>query len=165
MNRFAAPLDRLILTPQRNVKLRLIADYFRVTPDPDRGFALAGITGDLAIAGVKPAMLRGLIAERMDPVLFRYSYDYVGDLAETIALAWPEEEPVSVHSSQGETRKIATLADIAAVGAPPAQMRTDAVASLATPTLSAIVEQLQFASRLDGPRMMARWLDQLDASG
>src|SRR5690606_28861551 len=33
--------------------------------------------------------LRALIAERMDPVLFSYSYDYVGDLAETVSLVWP----------------------------------------------------------------------------
>jgi DNA ligase-1 len=29
-----------------------------------------------------------LVLERMDEVLFRYSYDYVGDLAETISLVW-----------------------------------------------------------------------------
>jgi DNA ligase-1 len=91
MQAFAALLDRLVLTPSRNGKLRLLADYFRTTPDPDRGYALAAITGDLSIASVKPAMLRGLVVERMDEVLFGYSYDYVGDLAETIALVWPGE--------------------------------------------------------------------------
>ena len=35
-------------------------------------------------------MLRALVAERMDPVLFGYSYDYVGDLAETVSLVWPD---------------------------------------------------------------------------
>ena len=25
----------------------------------------------------------------MDPILFRWSHDYVGDLAETVALVWP----------------------------------------------------------------------------
>ena len=89
MKRFAALLDRLVLTPQRNVKLRLLTDYFRTTPDPDRGYALAAMTGDLDIPSVKPGLLRGLIADRLDPVLFAYSYDYVGDLAETIALSWP----------------------------------------------------------------------------
>jgi len=94
MNRFAELLDRLVLTPSRNGKLRLLVDYFRTVEDPDRGLALAAITGDLSIAAVKPAMLRALIAERMDSVLFGYSYDYVGDLAETVSLVWPEpEEP------------------------------------------------------------------------
>jgi DNA ligase-1 len=89
MHRFAPLLDRLILTPQRSAKLRLLVDYFRSVPDPDRGYALAALTGDLDIPSVKPAMLRGLVNERVDEVLFAYSYDYVGDLAETIALIWP----------------------------------------------------------------------------
>ena len=75
MKRFAELLDRLVLTPSRNTKLRLMTDYFRTTEDPDRGLALAAITGDLDIASVKPAMLRALVAERIDPVLFGYSYD------------------------------------------------------------------------------------------
>jgi DNA ligase-1 len=95
MQLFAALLDRLVLTPSRNGKLRLLVDYFRNAPDPDRGYGLAAITGDLSIASVKPAMLRGLIVERMDEVLFGYSYDYVGDLAETIALVWPSHVEVS----------------------------------------------------------------------
>ncbi|NDV87074.1 cisplatin damage response ATP-dependent DNA ligase [Aurantimonas aggregata] len=89
MQRFAELLDRLVLTPARNGKLRLLRDHFAAVPDPERGYALAAITGGLDISSVKPAMLRGLIAERMDEVLFGYSYDYVGDLAETIALVWP----------------------------------------------------------------------------
>jgi len=32
-----------------------------------------------------------LIAARTDPVLFALSYDYVGDLSETVALLWPED--------------------------------------------------------------------------
>ncbi len=90
MRRFAELLDRLVLTPARNGKLTLLSDYFRTVEDPDRGYALAVITGGLSIASVKPAMLRALMAERMDPVLFGYSYDYVGDLAETVSLVWPD---------------------------------------------------------------------------
>ena len=90
MRRFAELLDRLVLTPSRNGKLTLLVDYFATTPDPDRGLALAALAGDLDIPSVKPAMLRTLVTERMDPVLFGYSYDYVGDLAETISLVWPE---------------------------------------------------------------------------
>ena len=89
MKRFAELLDRLLLTPSRNAKLKLMADHFATVPDPDRGLALAALTGGLAFSAVKPALLRALIAERMDPVLFSYSYDYVGDLAETVSLAWP----------------------------------------------------------------------------
>lgn len=88
MKPFATLLDRLVLTPSRNGKLKLLADYFRTTPDPDRGYGLAALAGTLDLKGVKPAMLRELVLERMDDVLFRYSYDYVGDLAETISLVW-----------------------------------------------------------------------------
>ena len=91
MKAFATLLDRLVLTPSRNGKLKLLADYFRDTPDPDRGYGLAAIAGTLDLKSVKPAMLRELVMERMDEVLFRYSYDYVGDLAETIALVWDQE--------------------------------------------------------------------------
>jgi DNA ligase-1 len=89
MHAFAALLERLILTPSRNAKLALICDYLRHTGDPSRGWALAAITGDLDIPSVKPAAIRELVASRVDPVLFGLSYDYVGDLAETISLIWP----------------------------------------------------------------------------
>ena len=92
MKPFAELLDRLVLTPSRNGKLKLMGDYFRSTPDPDRGLALAALTSDLSIPSIKPAMLRALVTERMDEVLFGYSYDYVGDLAETVSLVWPEAE-------------------------------------------------------------------------
>ncbi|MGK6315367.1 cisplatin damage response ATP-dependent DNA ligase [Neorhizobium sp. DT-125] len=88
MKPFATLLDRLVLTPSRNGKLTLLADYFRDTPDPDRGYGLAALAGALDLKSVKPAMLRDLVLERMDPILFQYSYDYVGDLAETISLVW-----------------------------------------------------------------------------
>ena len=88
MNRFAELLDRLAYEPGRNNKLRLMTDYFRSTPDPERGYALAALTGGLSFQHAKPSMLRALIAERVDPVLFELSYDYVGDLSETVALMW-----------------------------------------------------------------------------
>jgi DNA ligase-1 len=98
MKEFAELLDRLVLTPSRNGKLKLMEDYFRATPDPDRGLALAALTGDLGFAAVKPAMLRALVMERVDPVLFGYSYDYVGDLAETISLVWPSPEDGTIRN-------------------------------------------------------------------
>ncbi|MEM8920345.1 MAG: cisplatin damage response ATP-dependent DNA ligase, partial [Pseudomonadota bacterium] len=91
MQSFAALLDRLILTPGRNGKIATLKAYFAETPDPARGWALAAIAGDLDISSVKPAMLRASVEARMDPQLFRLSYDYVGDMAETISLVWPEK--------------------------------------------------------------------------
>ncbi|WP_020180131.1 cisplatin damage response ATP-dependent DNA ligase [Methylopila sp. M107] len=91
MNRFAFLLDRLSYEPRRNAKIRLIADYLRETPDPERGWALAALTGALKFRHAKSGLIRGLITERVDPILFGLSYDYVGDLAETVALMWPGE--------------------------------------------------------------------------
>lgn len=90
MRAFADLLDALIYTRSRNAKLKLIGDYLRTTPDPDRGWAMAALTGDLDLRAVKPAVIRAMVDERVDPVLFRMSRDFVGDSAETIALMWPE---------------------------------------------------------------------------
>ena len=89
MRAFAELLDRLSLTASRNAKLVLVRDYLRATPDPDRGWALAALTGDLTFDAAKPAMIRKAVEGRVDGVLFGWSYDYVGDLAETVALIWP----------------------------------------------------------------------------
>jgi DNA ligase-1 len=92
MNRFAQLLDRLAYEPGRNNKLRRILNYFREVEDPDRGYALAALTGALSFRHAKPALIRDLIAARTDPVLFALSYDYVGDLSETVALMWPANQ-------------------------------------------------------------------------
>ncbi|GAM98781.1 ATP-dependent DNA ligase LigC [alpha proteobacterium U9-1i] len=89
MNRFAALLDRLAYEPRRLGKLALLEAYFRETPDPDRGWALAAMTGALTFKHAKAGLIRNLAAARTDPVLFGLSYDFVGDLAETVSLMWP----------------------------------------------------------------------------
>src|SRR6202008_324589 len=93
MNRFAHLLDRLAFEHARNAKLRLMREYFRTVPDPERGWALAALTGSLSFAHAKPGLIRALIMERIDPVLVGWSYDYVGDLSETVALLWPLPPP------------------------------------------------------------------------
>jgi DNA ligase 1 len=105
MNRFAALLDRLAYEPGRNAKLRLLTEYFRTTPDPERGYALAAITGALSFRHAKPGLIRTLIAERTDPVLFALSYDYVGDLSETTALMWPA-------AASGDSAAIPSLTEV-----------------------------------------------------
>lgn len=91
MQLFADLLDALSYQPARNGKLALIADYLKRAPDPDRGYALAALCGEMSLPGVKPAALREMVSARVDPELFGWSYDYVGDLAETIALIWPPD--------------------------------------------------------------------------
>ncbi len=138
MNRFAHLLDRLSFEPSRNGKLRLMTDYFRHVEDPERGWGLAALTGALTFRHAKPAVVRALIAERMDPVLFDMSYDFVGDLSETVALLWgatgvvAREKPLSNH--------------------PPL-------------LLSEIVATLTRAGRLDLGPLLSDWLDGLDETG
>lgn len=89
MKAFAELLDRLSLTASRHAKLRLIRDHMASVPDPDRGWALAALTGGLTFKEAKANTIRRVVEERVDAELFRMSYDYVGDLAETVALIWP----------------------------------------------------------------------------
>ena len=108
MRAFAALLDSLIYTRSRNAKLKLIGDYLRATPDPDRGWAMAALTGELDLPGVKPAVIRALIESRVDPVLFRMSRDYVGDTAETVSLLWPEPD---MPPTEAAPLTVATVVD------------------------------------------------------
>jgi DNA ligase 1 len=135
MRAFSQLLDDLVYTRSRNTKLRLIGDYLKETPDPDRGYGLAALTGTLDIPAVKHAAVRAIAEERVDPVLLYMSRDYVGDMAETVALLWPKPmgEPPEVDD--------------------------------ATISISEAVERLRSASRMDAPRVLAAMLDHLDASG
>src|SRR6478752_2980038 len=135
MRAFSQLLDDLVYTRSRNTKLKLIGDYLKETPDPDRGLALAALTGTLDIPHVKPAAVRGLVEERIDPVLFYMSRDYVGDTAETVSLLWPKwtGEPPEVDD--------------------------------ATIRISDAIDRLRSASTLDASRVLASMLDHLDASG
>jgi DNA ligase-1 len=89
MKAFAELLERLLYAPARNTKIALLRAYFTGRADPERGYALAAIAGALDFPGAKPAVLKALAQARTDPYLFELSYDFIGDLAETIALTWP----------------------------------------------------------------------------
>ncbi|RVU18055.1 cisplatin damage response ATP-dependent DNA ligase [Methylobacterium oryzihabitans] len=141
MNDFAHLLDRLGYEPRRNAKLRLLQDFFRHAPDPERGYALAAMTGHLSFREAKPGLIRGLVEARVDPELFRMSYHYVGDLAEATALIWPaapEPEP----GAPGHNR-------------PPPQV----------PSLAEVVETLGNVGKAELPARIALWLDALDETG
>ena len=92
MKRFADLLERLVYTNSRNEKLQHLSTYFTEVVDPARGLAVAAIAGTLDIPNVTPKVIRTLAEDRVDPKLFRLSYDFVGDLAETTSLIWPSEE-------------------------------------------------------------------------
>ncbi|WP_034994560.1 cisplatin damage response ATP-dependent DNA ligase [Beijerinckia mobilis] len=135
MKDFTLLLDRLSYEHGRNAKLRILCDFFAHVPDPERGYALAALTGALQFKQAKPGLLRALIATRVDPVLFDLSYDFVGDLSETIALLWP---------------------------APPSDTRPG---SNHPPLLLSEVIHGLSGGKLDLPGRIAAWLDALDETG
>ena len=106
MKRFAQLLELLALTPSRTRKLTALTQYFAETPDPDRGYALAVLTGALSFRNVKPALLKQTVLAEVDETLFAMSYDYVGDLGETIALIWPH------HGGTGELPSLTELIEL-----------------------------------------------------
>jgi DNA ligase-1 len=136
MKGFAELLDRLAFEPSRNDKLRYLENYFKTTPDPERGYALAALTDSLSFQNAKPGLIRTLIAERVDPVLFEMSYDYVGDLSETVALLWPRSKAKAKSAPQ-----------------------------TTGPSLSEIVEGLRNSGKVDLPGRLIGWLDELDETG
>ncbi|MEO9731591.1 cisplatin damage response ATP-dependent DNA ligase [Qipengyuania citrea] len=138
MRAFSQLLDRLSLEPRRLAKEALLMRYLRETPDPDRGYALAALTGGLAFKNAKPALLRSLISDRSDPHLFALSYDFVGDLSETIALMWPRSPDALPAQSAGGPE---------------------------APSLSQVVGQLEETGRTQMPGLLTGWLDALDETG
>ena len=151
MNRFAELLDRLAYEPSRNNKLRLMTDYFRSAGDPERGWALAALTGGLSFPHAKAGLIRSLIVERTDPALFELSYDYVGDLSETVALMWPAHRTPSPHPGGAVARPNGGVESVT-VDEP----------SL---TLTDVVETLARLGKAQLPQQLGRWLDALDETG
>jgi DNA ligase-1 len=118
VNRFAALLDALVFTPSRNGKLKLLRDHFAEVPDPERGWALAALTGGIDLPSAKPAMIRALAADRVDPELFAWSYDFVGDLAETTALIWPAPDRAAERRNAPPPTLSEVVAELSAARAP-----------------------------------------------
>jgi DNA ligase 1 len=173
VNRFAELLDALLFTPSRNGKLRLMQEYFATTSDPERGWALAALTGELGFAEAKPSQVRDLAMRRVDPELFGWSLDFVGDLAETVALIWPERGPHPPSAVADGPPSPAVREREVRLGSPKPLSRTAGEGGSGRspetgeglPTLTEIVETLQRASRAEVGAHLEPWLDGLDATG
>ena len=164
----------------------------REAEDPDRGYALAALTGALSFKHAKPGLIRDLIADRTDPVLFALSYDYVGDLSETVALMWPRSESQAQSSpplpprSGGEGSGVGgastnSLSDECADSTPhPRPLPATRYArggrgahscpsslhnNPPPPTLTEVVTTLRTLGKTELPNQLARWLDELDETG
>lgn len=136
MKAFAHLLDTLGYTQSRNRKTALLARYFRDTPDPDRGYALAALTDGLPPKLIGRLPLRRMLGELtgrfIDPVLYKLSRDYVGDTAETVALLWPDT--------------------------PDARANAD-------PSLNDVIQSMAEGSTAERTETLGRLLDRLDTSG
>ena len=168
MNRFAALLDRLAFEHSRNNKIWSMTEYFRTVPDPERGWALAALTGALSFRNAKSSLIHGLIAERADPVLFGLSYDYVGDLSETVALMWPTR-PTPIPPLQGEGGREAAGwgSDTSPPpgGPRPPPSPVGGGTDQRSPTLSEVIATLGTLGKAELPARLAQWLDALDETG
>ena len=120
MEAFSHLLEQLYFTSGNKAKAQLIANYIANTPDPDRGWAIAAMAGTLRFDFFKRNTVKKLITEHTDPELFAMSYDYVGEVSETVAHLWPYSEPteslptltevVETFTSISKQRVSATLA-------------------------------------------------------
>lgn len=106
MKEFAKLIDRLFYTHSNLSKAVLLKDYFANTPDPDRGYALAAIAETLNFSFLKRGLIKELMFTRADPVLVEMSYDYVGEMSETVAHLWNPSADM-IHLSQ-----LPTLAEL-----------------------------------------------------
>lgn len=118
MQAFSDLLDRLIYTRSRNAKIGLISAYLKGAPDPDRGWVLAALTGELDFPTVKASAVRNMAMERVDETLFRLSRDFVGDTAETVALIWPEQSNTSYKDMPSVSQVVDELAAVSRSDAP-----------------------------------------------
>ena len=86
MKEFSELINRLLLTSSRNRKIDILSNYFQNTSDPDRGYTLAILTNGLELRNIPIFKIKEIVFENIDHELFTLSYDYVGDLAETISI-------------------------------------------------------------------------------
>lgn len=120
MQAFAALLDALLYTQSRNRKIAILSEYFTSTPDPDRGWALAALTDGLSVSLPFRRILSELLAERIDPVLYKLSRDFVGDTAETVSLLWRGvEHDHNLANPPNITRVVEELSDVKGSAAGP----------------------------------------------
>tara|TARA_B100000989_G_scaffold297789_1_gene284702 strand:- start:3292 stop:4881 length:1590 start_codon:yes stop_codon:yes gene_type:complete len=88
MKKFAELLENLIYSPSTNKKIDLLESYFKTNNTLENGYALSILSSNYKIKTIRISELKNLMYSKFDKILFDLSYDYVGDLAETISLFW-----------------------------------------------------------------------------
>ena len=94
-----ADLDRSLAA----LRADLGTDRCRVTAS--RRVVEAALTDGLDFPAVKSSTIRNLLMERVDPVLWTLSRDFVGDTAETASLLWPAPEASAAPPTVSRLRR------------------------------------------------------------
>jgi len=119
MKRFSELLLNLILTSSRNDKITHIINWIKGSDTEEIGWGLSIICQELDISKVKPSIVKEISILHLDKYLFELSYDYVGDMAETVSLIWPDKfNKDKKFSSVSLTKVIIDLKNITKQDAP-----------------------------------------------
>ena len=90
MQAFAALLGRLHYAQSGSAKAAILAITCAARRTRTAALLFCAIAGTMPLGLFKRALVRELVAERVDPVLLALSHDYVGELLETVAYVSPQ---------------------------------------------------------------------------
>ena len=66
--------------------------YFQSEPLINKKWALSILDNSFSSNLIKANDIKKMIMNKVEDDMFLYSYDYVGDLAETFSLLWPKNK-------------------------------------------------------------------------
>ncbi len=92
MNDFPTLLEDLLLSSSKKKKISLLVNYFHKSEIKEKGWAFFLLTNRMQRKYLNSRDLKEIVIKRVGEPLFKYSYDYVGDLAETISLLWKKKK-------------------------------------------------------------------------
>ena len=95
---FSNLLYNLLLNSSKKKKIDFLSNYFQSQTQENKIRALSILSKSFVNKLVKVKDIKELLKGKVDEDLFLYSYDYVGDLAETFSLLWPKDKSKKINS-------------------------------------------------------------------
>ena len=89
MNRFGSVIRQAAFLAGEEDRRRMLAEYLDSLSPEDRDAVCLFLTAPAATRRIQLKALRRRVEEHVAPELFQLSHAFTGDLAETIALLWP----------------------------------------------------------------------------
>ena len=86
MIKFSKLLDDLLLNSSKKKKIKILKDYFNSLETNEKELALSILSKNFSTKLIKANDIKIMIKRKISEDLFSYSYDYVGDLAETFSV-------------------------------------------------------------------------------